>query len=488
MFEQISDRLQSTFKSLTGKGVLNEKNIDDAMRDVRRALLEADVNYDVVKNFIAEVRKACLGEDVLKSVEPGQQAVKVVHDHLVSLLGESNVPLTLSEKPSIIMMVGLHGSGKTTTAAKLARHLRENENKQVMLAACDLHRPAAIDQLESLGEELNIPVYSDREHKDVSKLGVDAKRAAVKQGADVLILDTAGRHQIDTELVEQLKTMRNKVQPQEVLLVADAALGQQAVSVAEHFDEALGVSGIVLTKMDGDARGGAALSMRRVTGEPIKFMGVGEKVSDLEPFYPDRLASRILGMGDVVSLVEKASEHIEEEEAEELEEKMRKQQFDFNDFLKQLKRMQKMGGIMSMMELLPGMGGLKDNIDVDENQFNRIEGVICSMTPAEREDPKLLSASRRKRIASGSGVPVKEVNDLTNRFNSMRKMMGKMGGMENMEDMMSGMGSDTESMAGLGDLMKSGKERTKPTKKKSRSRREKTKQKKSSKKRKKRKK
>lgn len=485
MFEQITERLQSSLKSLSGNSVLTEKNIDDSLRDVRRALLEADVNYQVVKEFISEVREECLGEKVLKSVSPGEQAVKVVHDHLVSLLGDANVPLNLTEKPAAVMMVGLHGSGKTTTAAKLGRYLQQKEGKKVLLAACDLHRPAAIDQLETLGAELGLPVFSDRDHTDVVKLAADARKAALDQGADVLILDTAGRHQIDEELVKQLDDIRQKVRPEEILLVADAALGQQAVSVAEHFDEALGISGLVLTKMDGDARGGAALSMRRVTGEPIKFIGVGEKPADLEPFYPDRMASRILGMGDVVSLVEKASEEFEEEEAQKMEEKMRKQQFDYNDFLKQLQRMQKMGGMMSMLEMLPGMGGLKDNIDVDDGQFKRIEGIICAMTPEERENPGILKASRRQRIARGSGVAVKEVNDINNRFETMRKMMGNM---DQMEEMMEGMqGGGMEGLAGFGGAMGGagtggGGQKARATKKKAKSRRQKTKTKKQGKK------
>lgn len=449
MFERLTDRLQDTFKNLSGRGVLSEKNIQDAMRDVRRALLEADVNYAVAKQFIKEVRTECLGEDVLKSVTPGQQAIKVVHDHLVGLLGESNVPLELKGRPATIMLVGLHGSGKTTTAAKLARHLSTREGRKVMLAACDLHRPAAIDQLEYLGRDLGLPVYTDRDTKNVPKLAGAARKAAEKDGADVLILDTAGRHQIDTELVQQLVELKNKAQACEVLLVADAALGQQAVSVAEHFDETLGITGIILSKMDGDARGGAALSMRNVTGEPIKFIGVGEKIEDLQPFYPDRLASRILGMGDVVSLVEKAAEHIEEEEAEKLEEKLRKKQFDFSDFLKQLRRMKKMGGLFSMLDLLPGMGKIKDQVDIDESQFNRIEGIMCGMTPEERQNPKILNASRKQRIAHGSGVPVLEVNQLVKRFDMMKKMLSNMGDMESAMEGLSG-GDMSSALPGMG--------------------------------------
>ena len=447
MFELLSDKLHDAFRGLTGQSVLTEKNISDALRDVRRALLEADVNYEVVKKFVADVRQECLGEKVLRSVKPGEQATKVVHDHLVTLLGEENAPLELTGKPAVVMMVGLHGGGKTTTSAKLAKRLRDRDGQNVMLAACDLHRPAAIDQLEILGRDLGVPVYSDREADDIAKLAIDARNSAVNEGVDVLILDTAGRHQVDDVLVQQLVEMKRRAQPCEILLVGDAALGQEAVSVAEHFDQALGITGLILTKMDGDARGGAALSMRQVTGRPIKFMGVGEGVDDLEPFHPDRLASRILGMGDVVSLVEKASEQYEEEEAEKLEEKMRKQTFDFEDFRSQLKKLKRMGGLLSMLDMLPGMGKLKDKLPIDEHQFNRVEAIIGSMTPEERGDPKLLKSngSRKRRIAIGSGVQISEVNDLVGRFDMMRQMMGNM---DQMQEMISAMGGG----GGLGAL------------------------------------
>lgn len=430
MFERLTDRLQDTFRSLTGRGVLSEQNITDALRDVRRALLEADVNYTVVKKFISEVKDECLGEKVLRSITPGQQAVKVVSDHLASLLGDSQVPLVLTGRPAVVMLVGLHGSGKTTTAAKLARHLSVKEDRRVMLAACDLHRPAAIDQLEFLGRQLSIPVYTDRGEKRVDKIALAARQAALAADIEVLVLDTAGRHQIDEELVQELVELKRRAQPAEILLVADAALGQEAVSVAEHFDRALGITGIILTKLDGDARGGAALSMREVTGKPIKFAGVGEGLADLQPFYPERMASRILGMGDVVGLVEKAAEHFEEQEALELEEKLRKRNFDLDDFLTQLRRLKKMGGIMSLLDMLPGLGQLKGKIDVDEDQFKRIEGIICSMTRSERRQPEQLTISRRQRIARGSGVPMVEVNQLMNRFEMMKKMLGNLGGME----------------------------------------------------------
>ncbi len=442
MFELLTDKLNDAFRNLTGRAVLNENNINEALRDVRRALLEADVNYRVVKDFIAEVRQECLGEKVLKSIKPGQQAIKVVHDRLEDLLGEANVPLALRGRPAVVMLVGLHGGGKTTSAAKLAKRLREREGKSVMLAACDLHRPAAIDQLEILGRQLDIPVHSEHGATDIAKLALEARNAAAAAGIEVLIVDTAGRHQIDEGLVQELVETKRRVQPAEILLVADSALGQEAVSVATHFDQALGITGLILTKLDGDARGGAALSMRKVTGQPIKFIGTGEALDEFEPFHPDRLASRILGMGDVVGLVEKASEQFAEEEAQKLEEKMRRRTFDFDDFQSQLRKLKKMGGLMSMLDLLPGIGKLKSKLPIDEGQLARVEAIIGSMTPDERRQPKLLAVtSRRKRIARGCGAEVREVNELIDRFEMMKKMMGGIGGMENMQSMLSGLES-----------------------------------------------
>jgi signal recognition particle subunit SRP54 len=429
MFERLTDRLQDTFKNLAGRGKLTEANIGDAMREVRRALLEADVNYQVAKNFVKNVRQECLGEKVLKSIAPGQQAIKVVNDQLTALLGDSNAPLELAGKPAVVMLVGLHGSGKTTTSAKLAMYLRDKMERKPMMVGADLMRPAAIHQLQVLGEELEIPVYSDETNKNVVEVVLHARRQAQEQGRDVLIVDTAGRLEVDTDLVQELIDLKRSCQPQEILLVADAALGQQAVSVAQHFDEALGITGIILTKLDGDARGGAALSMREVTGQPIKFAGVGEKLQDLNPFYPDRMASRILGMGDVVGLVERAAENIKEDEAQALEEKLRQNRFDFDDFLGQLRRIRKMGGIMSLMDMLPGMGQIKKMGALDEGQFNRVEGIICSMTAKERQYPHTIDLSRRRRIAKGSGVDMPQVNQLLKQFEMMRKMMGKMGKM-----------------------------------------------------------
>ena len=438
MFERLTDRFQDVFRKLTGRGTLTEANVEEAMQEVRRALLEADVNYAVANEFVGNVRTQCLGQTVLRSIAPGQQAVKVVNDELTALLGEANAPLDLEGQPAVIMLVGLHGSGKTTTAAKLAHLLQTKEERRVLLAAGDLYRPAAIEQLESLGADLGVPVHAERDSTSVARLAVNARNKAQATGADVVIVDTAGRLQIDTDLVQELVEIKRRAQPREILLVADAALGQESVSVAEHFDEALGLTGIILTKLDGDARGGAALSMRHVTGRPIKFVGIGERTIDLEPFYPDRMASRILGMGDVVSLVEKAAEQYEEEEALELEEKMRKSTFNFEDFLDQLRRLQKMGGLMSMLDFLPGAGKLKQNIDIDESQLLRVQGIIHSMTVEERRRPEIIGLSRRRRIARGSGVELLEVNQLIKRFESMRQMMSKLTRMDAAGDGMGG--------------------------------------------------
>jgi signal recognition particle subunit SRP54 len=439
MFERLTDRFKTAFRGLVGRGRLTETNIGDAMNEIRRALLDADVNYHVAKDFIAEVRQACMGEAVMKSITPGQQAVKIVHDRLVALLGEHVVPIELVGAPAVIMLCGLHGSGKTTTCAKLALMLRDKAGRKPMLTACDLHRPAAIDQLEILGRDLGLPVYTDRSATDVAQLAVDARNQAASAGCDVLLLDTAGRLEIDTELVQELVEVKRRAQPREILLVADAALGQEAVSVAQHFDQALGVSGIILTKLDGDARGGAALSMRKVTGKPIKFVGVGERPQDLEPFHPSRMAGRILGMGDVVSLVEKAAEQYKADEAAALQEKLREATFDFEDFLGQLDKVRKMGGVMSLMKMLPGAGNLADGMDVDESEFGRIEGIINSMTPQERRQPEVLGTSRRQRVARGSGVTLVEVNQLIKQFTMMRMLMSRLGRL-GPGGMMSGLG------------------------------------------------
>src|SRR6266536_130840 len=400
MFSQLGDKLQDVFKDLRGHGKISESNIDSALRQVRLALLEADVDFQVAKNFVSRVQAKALGEDVLRSITPGQQIVKIFHDELTALLGGDSVPLNLS-KPGRILIIGLNGSGKTTSAAKLARLLKK-QNRAPALVACDLQRPAAV-ALE----------WQDR------------------QATNIDIFDTAGRQEIDQPLLEELKSLKEFLQPQETLLVVDAATGQQAVSVATHFNDALQITGIILTKLDGDARGGAALSMREVTRCPIKFVGTGEKLDQFEPFIPERLAGRILGMGDVVGLVEKAAEAVDEEEAARLERKMRTASFDFNDFLAQFKMMRKMGPLENILGMLPGVSNVQD-LSIDEKQLKRTEAIVLSMTSEERTRPDILNARRRQRIARGSGSTVTEVNDLLRRFGQMRKMMKSAGNMKKM--------------------------------------------------------
>jgi signal recognition particle subunit SRP54 len=430
VFSQLSDKLQDIFKDLRGHGTISEANINDALRQVRLALLEADVHFQVAKDFIARVKSKALGQDVLRSVTPGQQIVKIFYDELTQLLGGDNEPLNL-QKPARIMMVGLHGAGKTTTSAKLALYLKK-QGKSPLLVACDLQRPAAIDQLAQLADQVGVPVFRPVSgQQDVVKVGRESLDWAEAQGGNVQIFDTAGRLEIDETLVAELIKLRDALQPQEILLVCDAATGQQAVTVATHFHEALGLTGLILTKLDGDARGGAALSMREVTKRPIKFAGVGEKIDQFEPFYPERLAGRILGMGDVISLVERAAESIDEEEAARLEKKMRTASFDFNDFLSQFKMLRRMGPLENILGMLPGMSNMK-GFSVDEKQLKRIEAIVLSMTPGERKSPDILNARRRQRIARGSGTSVTEVNTLLQRFNQMRKLMKNAGQLKKM--------------------------------------------------------
>lgn len=450
MFNNLTDSLQNAFRKITGRSQLTESNMNEAMEDVRNALLDADVNYQIACQFVDEVRQECIGQSVLKSVTPGQQAIKIVNDKLVALMGESNVPLNLDGKPAVIMLCGLHGSGKTTTTAKLASYLHKKFKKRVMLAACDLYRPAAIDQLEVLGKELGVPVFSDRNNKNVTEIARQAVAEATRKDCDVVILDTAGRLQIDEVLVQELVDIKNAVNPQEILLVGDSALGQEAVSVAEHFNNALSITGIILTKLDGDARGGAALSMRQVTGRPIKFVTSGEQVADLEAFYPDRMASRILGMGDIVGIVERAQEQFKEEEAKELERKMREATFGFDDFLDQLNKIKRMGGFMNLLKLLPGMNNIPPEA-LDESKFKRVEAIISSMTPGERRLPDTIDTSRRRRIAKGSGTSEDEVNAQIAQFMQMRKMMqqlsrGGLGGLGNM------FGGGMPNLGGMGGM------------------------------------
>jgi signal recognition particle subunit SRP54 len=426
MFESLTDKLQLTFKKLRGHGKLTEANISEAMREIRVALLEADVNYEIVKEFVASVQEECLGAEVIKTVTPGEQLVKVVNDHLIELMGDAEAPLDFSKHPAVIMLVGLHGTGKTTTCAKLAAHLRK-ENRSSLLVAGDVYRPAAIDQLEILGREIDVPVLADRVVQDVAAIARQGLDRAKREGIRTVIVDTAGRLQIDDEMVQELVRVKKAVDPTEIILVADAALGQEAVSVADHFHKALGITGVILTKMDGDSRGGAALSIRKVTDRPIKFIGVGEKIEDFEIFHPDRMASRILGMGDIVSLVEKAAEQIDEEEAARMAEKLKKNTFDFNDFLQQIRQMSEMGGMESVLKMLPGGANLANMPGMDENQIRRMEAIILSMTKKERTKPDTIDFSRRKRIAKGSGTSLEAVGQLVKQFSMLRKMMKKRG-------------------------------------------------------------
>jgi signal recognition particle subunit SRP54 len=420
MFESLTDKLGQALRNLRGVGKLSEENMAEALKEVRTALLSADVHFKVAREFVERVQQQCVGQDVLKGVSPGQQIVKIIHDELVKLLGEGTTNLSTA-RPLKIMMVGLHGSGKTTSTAKLGKLLKKRGYRPFVVGA-DVYRPAAIDQLEILAKQEELGFYADRNSKDVPAIGGAALAASQAATADCIIFDTAGRLQIDADLIEEVKRLRERVQPDEVLLVADGALGQEAVNVARTFHEALQLTGLILTKLDGDTRGGAALSIKAVTGVPIKFIGTGEKTADFEPFYPDRLASRILGMGDVVSLVEKAQEHIDQKEAEKMAEKLRKAEFDLEDFLAQLQQVKKLGSMQSIMKMMPGMGGMELPEGADK-QMDRTEAIIKSMTPQERHKPDILNGSRRQRIANGAGVKIVEVNQLLKQFQQMQKMM-----------------------------------------------------------------
>ncbi len=428
MFDTLSGKLQNAFRNLRGLGKISESNVAESLREVQLALLDADVNFKVVKEFIERVKEKSLGQEVIQSVQPGQQIIKIIHDELVVLLGSENLGLDLKSHPSCLLMVGLHGSGKTTSSGKLAR-LLQKQGRTPLLVAADVYRPAAVDQLATLGEDLGVPVFAKKGETDVLRIAREAREFAASRNCDTLIFDSAGRLQIDEPLVQELVRLRDLVQPDEILLVLDAATGQEAVHVATHFDQALRITGSILTKLDGDARGGAALSLKSVTQKPIKFMGVGEKLEDFEPFHPERMASRILGMGDVVSLVERAVEAVDEADARKLEEKLRRGEFTLEDFLEQLRAMKKLGSLESIVGLLPGGSEMLKQTDLNkqEKEFKRMEGMICAMTPEERRKPQLLNASRRKRIAKGSGVTVTELNTLLNRFGQMQQMMRKMG-------------------------------------------------------------
>jgi signal recognition particle subunit SRP54 len=423
MFESLSDKLDSIFKKLKGKGLLNEEDVDVALKEIRLALLEADVNFKVVKDFIQHVRERAIGKEVLESLSPGQQVVKIVHEELCSLLGTTNTRIQLSPNPpTIIMLVGLQGSGKTTTAAKLARHFKK-EGRRPMLVAADLKRPAAIDQLITLGKQLDIPVYYSKETQDPVYLSENAIKQAKLDGRDVVILDTAGRLHIDEELMDELSRVKSAVNPKETLLVADAMTGQDAVNISKSFSEKIGIDGVILTKMDGDARGGAALSIRSVTGKPIKFIGTGEKIDMLEPFHPERVASRILGMGDVLTLIEQAQRQFDQKEAEKLQKKILEESFTFEDLRDQLKKIRSMGPLENLLSMIPGIGKAVKDIKVDEKEFIKIEAIINSMTKEERRNHNIINGSRRRRIALGSGTTVSDVNRLIKQYLEMKKMM-----------------------------------------------------------------
>jgi signal recognition particle subunit SRP54 len=440
MFDSLSGKLQNAFKNLRGLGKISEANVADSLREVRLALLEADVNFKVARDFIERVKTKAIGTEVIQSLHPGQQIIKIIHDELVDLLGSSNASLNLSGNPACVLMAGLHGSGKTTSSAKLAKYLLK-QGRTPLLVAADVYRPAAMDQLETLARQIEIPSFVMKGETDVMKIARGAMEFAKANNRNTLIFDTAGRLQIDELLVQELVNLRDFIKPQEILLVLDAATGQEAVNVATHFDKALNITGSILTKLDGDARGGAALSLKAVTGKPIKLAGTGEKLEDFEPFHPERMASRILGMGDVVSLVERAAEAVDEDEAKRMEEKMRKGLFTLEDFLEQLRGMKKLGSLESIVGMLPGGADMLKGADLakQEKEFKHMEAMICSMTPKERRTPQILNASRRIRIAKGSGVTVSELNTMLNKFGQMQQMMKKMGKFQKM--MMKGGGA-----------------------------------------------
>ncbi len=428
-FEGLSEKLQNVFSGLKSHGTLTESDIDQAMRQVKLALLEADVNFKVVKEFVASVKEKSLGSDVMKSLTPGQQVVKIVNEELTTLMGGTDSKLTFSSSGfTTLLMVGLQGTGKTTTCGKLALNLRK-KGKKPMLCACDIYRPAAIDQLEVVGKSVDVPVFTMRDCKEPEKIALAAKEEAQRIGCNVLIVDTAGRLQIDEALMEELATIKKAISPHEILLVVDALTGQDAVNAASGFNDKLGIDGIIMTKLDGDSRGGAALSVRKVTGKPIKYVGMGEKLNELEEFYPDRMAGRILGMGDMMSLIEKAEQQFDEKEAAKLEKKIRKNQFTLDDFLGQMGQIKKMGGISKLIGMIPGINqaAMQDvDLEKSEREFVQMEAIIRSMTKEEREDPSILNASRRKRISKGCGQPVSKINNLVKRYTEARKMMKSM--------------------------------------------------------------
>ena len=438
MFENLSDRLERSFKILKGEGKITEINVAETLKDVRRALLDADVNYKVAKTFTDTVKKKALGQNVLTAVKPGQMMVKIVHDELASLMGGEAAELHLEQKPAIILMSGLQGSGKTTFSGKLANMLKTKQHRNPLLVACDVYRPAAIDQLKVVGSQIDVPVYTEPENKDVNEIALHAIQEAKAKGYDTVIIDTAGRLAVDEQMMDEIASLKETVKPDETLFVVDSMTGQDAVNTAKEFNDRLDFDGVVLTKLDGDTRGGAALSIRTVVTKPIKFIGTGEKMEAIDVFHPDRMADRILGMGDVVSLVERAQEQFDEEEARKLQKKIQKNKFDFNDFLNQIEQIKKMGNLKELASMIPGVGKAIKDIDIDDNAFNGIEAIIRSMTPQERTHPEVLNVSRRQRIAKGSGTSIQEVNRLIKQFDQTRKMMKMVTGNQ-MKSMMANM-------------------------------------------------
>ena len=423
MFENLSERLERSFKILKGEGKITEINVAETLKDVRRALLDADVNYKVAKTFTDTVKQKALGQNVLTAIKPQQLMVKIVHDELALLMGGETTDMSLKGHPAIILMAGLNGAGKTTMSGKLAKMLKEKKQMNPLLAACDTFRPAAMEQLRVLGEQIGVPVHIEADAKDPVPVALNAIQEAKAKGHDVLIIDTAGRQAVDEELMQQIKQIKDATQPGEILFVVDAMTGQDAVVAAKEFNDRLDYTGVVLTKLDGDTRGGAALSIRSVVNKPIKFVGTGEKLEAIDPFHPSRMADRILGMGDIVSLVERAQEQFDEEEAKRLQRKIQKNQFDFNDFYNQIQQIKKMGNLKDLASMIPGVGKVIKDVDIDDNAFKSIEAIIQSMTPAERTKPELLNTSRRNRIAKGSGTSIQEVNRLIKQFDQTRKMM-----------------------------------------------------------------
>ena len=428
MFENLSERLERSFKILKGQGKITELNVAETLKEVRRSLLDADVNYKIAKDFTNRVKEKALGMNVLTAVKPGQMMVKIVHDELAELMGGKNVEVDIKGNPAIILMSGLQGSGKTTFSGKFANLLKNKKGKKPLLVACDVYRPAAIEQLKVLGEQIQVPVYSDETTKDPVRIALDAIKQAKAKGYDVVIVDTAGRLAIDEQMMNEIAAIKEAIHPNETLFVVDAMTGQDAVNTAREFNERLDFNGVILTKLDGDTRGGAALSIRTVVNKPIKYVGTGEKLEALDAFHPERMADRILGMGDIVSLVEKAQEQFDAEEAKKLQKTISRNQFNFNDFLSQIQQIKKMGNIKDLASMIPGVGKALKDIDIDDDAFKGVEAIIYSMTAAEREDPALINGSRRKRIAEGSGTTVQDVNRLLKQFEESKKMMKMLSG------------------------------------------------------------